>query len=513
MTALLPWTTRGVTFDSRRYLATVEIKATRPIGQIDPDTPFTIAMPELIRRRGSAGGFMEYGCFDRDGTLIEDRGLLIQRQVRNILYYTIRDLFNLSWQAPGGKLSPGAPIDGDPVPEAPEGRWALLLSDRCADRAAMIDALAPLVRHRDGRVIVAPAGPPPEFLAWLQAQFHAGALPGYMLIGDTFEHIPLEHQFILNAFAATGRLWLDDAAGIDAYVRKVLAVERGDLAPGSRRVVATPMDDPVTVADYLGIVSEIVPDLAGISGPIDVLAGPDLALETLRAAAREAGLLAMYCHGVALDEEAQARHPDLQGALVLRFGSKDDEGLVTPDDVRQGPFAPGGVVFSPACLGGGTQANSDYAAWIDPHNLPPYLGATTRASALSRTLLAAPDGPVALVLHFDISMGNNAPMFNPLTGGHDLQRDLHGRVLGRLLRGDTVGRATGPFRWGAGAYYAQAIYVFGQMVGHTPYIGTSGRRKTIGNFVDSMNMCHVTATDMRNYIILGDPAVRLRTRP
>lgn len=508
MTDLLPWTTRGVTFDSRRYLASVELKATRPIAGMDPDTPFTVAMHELVRLRGSAGRFIEYGCFSRDGTLIEDRGLLVHRQIRNILYYTIRDLFNLSWQAPGGKSSPGAPIDNDPVSEAPEGCWAVLLSERCPDRVAVTEVLEPLVRHRDGRVIVMPAAEPHEFLAWLQEQFNAKTLPGYILICDTFEHIPLEYQFILNAFSATGRLWLDGPGGIEAYVHKVLAVEHGALAPGPRRVVATPMDDPVTVADYVGIISEIVPDLTAAAGPVDVLAGTDFGQDALLAAAR---LLAVYCHGVALDEAAQARHPDLQGAFVLRFGARDDEALLHPDDLREGPFARGGIVFSPACLGGGTQANSDYAAWIDPQNLPPYLGAATQGSALARVLLASPDGPAGLVLHFDISMGNNAPMFNPLTGGHDVQCDLHGRFLGRVLQGETIGRATGPFRWAAGAYYAQAIYVFGQIVGHTPYIGTSGRRKTIGNFIDSMNMYHVTATDMRNYIILGDPAVRLRT--
>ncbi|MDR7419796.1 MAG: hypothetical protein QN178_12915 [Armatimonadota bacterium] len=511
MSDLLPWTTRGVTFESRRYLATVDIKATHSIGPIDADTPFTVAMRELTRLRGSRGGMIEYGCFSRDGTLIEDQGLLIGRQIRNILYYTIRDLFNLSWQAQGGRFSPGAPIDNDPVPEASEGRWGVLLSERCPDRAGVTEALAPLVRHRDGRVVVMPAAQPDAFLPWLQEQFNTGTLPPYLMICDTFEHIPLEYQFILNAFAATGRLWLDSPQATGSYVRKVLDVERGALVPGPRRVVATPMDDPVTAADYLGIISEVVPGLTGASGPLDVLAGGDFGEDTLLAAAGDAGLVAVYCHGVALDEAAQARYPDLQGAFVLQFGAKDDQDLLRPDDLRGRPFAPGGIVFSPACLAGGTQANSDYAAWIDPRNLPPYLGSTTQASALSRALLASPDGPAALVMHFDISMGNSAPMYNPLTGDHDLQRDLHGRFLGRVLQGDTIGRATGPFRWAAGAYYAQAIYVFGQIAGHTPYIGTSGRRKTIGNFVDSMNMYHVTATDMRNYIILGDPAVRLRT--
>jgi hypothetical protein len=74
-----------------------------------------------------------------------------------------------------------------------------------------------------------------------------------------------------------------------------------------------------------------------------------------------------------------------------------------------------------------------------------------------------------------------------------------------------VGRATKPFRWAAGTYYAQAIHVFGQMTGTYPYLGTSGVRKTIGMAVNSMNQYHVIASDMRNFLVLGDPAVRLLT--
>jgi hypothetical protein len=116
-----------------------------------------------------------------------------------------------------------------------------------------------------------------------------------------------------------------------------------------------------------------------------------------------------------------------------------------------------------------------------------------------------------MLAHFDISMAGNAPMYNPMTDAYDLQRELHLRFIKNLSRRQTIGKATAPFRWAAGAFYAQAIYVFGQIAGTLPYkyTGPSGVRKTIGQFVDSMNRYHLTATDMRNYIILGDPAVRL----
>jgi hypothetical protein len=63
----------------------------------------------------------------------------------------------------------------------------------------------------------------------------------------------------------------------------------------------------------------------------------------------------------------------------------------------------------------GSAGGADFAAWIDPEGLPPYLGVDTRLSANSRALLSSPSGPTATLAHFDISMAGNAPMYNPMT--------------------------------------------------------------------------------------------------
>jgi hypothetical protein len=199
----------------------------------------------------------------------------------------------------------------------------------------------------------------------------------------------------------------------------------------------------------------------------------------------------------------------LQGAFVLEFGSTEDSGLLTPADVAQGPFVPGGVVFTPACMGGGSMSNSDYCAWVDDDSLADYVGGRTEIGATARAMLGSPTGPIAIVAHFDVSMASSAPMFNPMTGKYDLQPMLHHQFVRHLAEGWTVGRSTKPFRWAAGSYYAQAIYVFGQLTGTYPYMGTSPTRKTVGMAVNSMNQYHVIATDMRNFLVLGDPGVRL----
>jgi hypothetical protein len=511
---LLPWTTRGVTYGSRDYLAGIGMAlddhpAGSSPGPVTPDTPFTDAIPILARLRGTVGRDIEYGCFHHDGTLIDDPGLLFKRQSRNILYYVIRDLYNLSRGQ--DQLGPGGLPGNDPVPNEPEGRWGLLLTEACPHKDQIAHALAPLVTHRAGTVMTLPSmATPPQFLTWLQEQFNAGTLPPYLLIADSFENLPLEYQFILNAFAVTGRLWLDDPDAYQVYGQKVLDVEGGKFPVGPRRLVATPMDDDVTYADYQNIIAPLLPALEAASFSLEPLIGaPDFDQQSLLGTAEDARFLALYCHGLALSQEEWQQRPDLQGAFVLQIESEGDEGLLTADELAAARFVPGGILFSPACLGAGTQANSDFVAWIDPDSLAPYLSASSFLSANSQALLGSATGPAAVLGHFDISMAGNAPMHNPMTQADDLQRELHLRFIENLGRGQTIGKATEPFRWAAGAFYAQAIYIFGQITGKVPYFGPPGVRKTIGQFVNSMNRYHVTATDMRNTIILGDPAVRL----
>ncbi|MBI2851676.1 MAG: hypothetical protein HYX84_01035 [Chloroflexi bacterium] len=518
----LPWTARGVRHGSSTYLAAVSLdydflrRSAPPVRSadmlIDPDMPFTRAIRAIAEIRSGGrleGPPMEYGCFNHDGSLIQDPSLRFSRQVRNILYYIIRDLFNVSRRQP--QHSPGMMLGvADTVPTEPRGNWGALITEVCPHKAEVERALQPLIEHRSGQLLVLPKLDPPAFVdQWLQPRFNDGSIPPYLLICETFENFPLEYQFILNSFAVAGRLWFDDPGTFETYVQKVLTVERGQRDAGTRCIVASPVDDDVTFADNENLIKPLLELPKTESLPMEPLLPPEFGEQSLLEAAGEARFLALYCHGVGLTLEEWEKKPGLQGAFLLEFGSESDEGLLTTDDFARNKFVPGGIVFSPACLAGGTMVPSDFSSWIDPEGLTPYGGGRTKLSETSLAMLGSPRGPIAVLAHFDISIASSAPMFNSMTQRNDLQTMLHTQFLRHLAAGWTLGRATKPFRWAAGTCYAQSIYIFGQMTGTYPYIGTSGVRKTIGQAVNSMNQYHVAATDMRNYIILGDPAVRL----
>lgn len=522
---LLPWTTRGVKFPTRQYLAelTMDLEELQqqapaqdaPFG-LSPDTYLTDAIPIMQRLRtehrheGPAG--IEYGCFNHDGTLIEDPGLRLRRQIRNILYYVIKDVSNLGRGQ--DQHSAGPPLSGpDRVPASPERQWAVLLTDQCPNLAQVERALGPLVSHRNGEVIRIARMQPPQFVQWLQPRYNDDSLPRYLLICDTFENIPIEFQFILNAHGVTGRLWFPEVGDLGAYVDKVLSLEQDGLPAAGMSTIASPVDDSVTFADRKNIIDPLLltPEVADLH--LHPLLGTDFTEQALLEHASKSRFLALYCHGLGLSREEWEAKSELHGSFVLRFDTQRDEGLLTPGEVNNCDFVPGGIVFTPACMGGGTMSDSDYCAWVDPAGLAEYMGGRTETSAISRSMLASPRGPAAVVAHFDVSMAGSAPMYNPISQAYDLQQLLHREFFRHLASGATVGSATNPFRWAAGAYYAQAIYLFGQLTGSLPYFGTSDIRKTVGMAVNSMNQYHVIATDMRNYLILGDPAVRLQPNP
>ena len=446
---------------------------------------------------------MEYGCFNLDGTIIKNQDLLNGRQRRNILYYTIRDSFCLS-----RNIRQQYQAGSDPIKNDPKGNWAVILTDNCRYKKEIEEALDPLINLRSGKIITIPKisyGYDPTVHRWIQENFINKTLPDYLLLCDSFENIPIEYQFILNALVVTGRLWFEQPHGFNNYVKKLMDVENGKFDVGTNITIASPTDDKVTQIDYDNILKPLLNEMK-ILKPI---IGNDFSRESLTETAINSRFLALYCHGIALHKKDFDKNPDLQGAFVLDSRSKMKEGLLTPSNISNIPFVPGGIVFSPACLAGGTIENSDYSYWIMQHNLAPYLGKTTSTSSICNNMLSSLIGPIASLLHFDISMFSNAPMFNPFTNKYDLQTMIHIGFIRDLLGGQTLGKATRWFRWATGAYYNQSIQLFEQLTGDRPYRGTSGIRKTVRQFVESMNRYHVTATDMRNYVIMGDPAVSL----
>lgn len=507
------WITRGKKYRTQDYLGIITVDLNelkkkhekQPNLQFSPDTPITKALPKLIRERGMVGKDIEYGCFEIDGTLIDDPNLLKFRRRRNILYYTISRLYNKSRGFT--EFSPGLMSSPDPVPISAENNWAVLMSENCLYKKDIERAIEPLVKHRGGRILTIPklTVDTKGSREWIENCGRESYLPKYLLICDSFQNIEIEFQFILNAFSVTGRLWFDHPEHFEIYASKVLAVESHNFENlGRLLTVASPVDEFVTSSDYQRIIKPILSETEFKLDPL--LFSNNFSKKTLTSKAKLSRFLALYCHGVGLRHDQLMKNPEYQGSFVIKFNAEDDSGLLIPEELAEEPFVPGGILFSPACFAGGTQADSDFATWIDQDDLPPYLSNQTSFSTISKSLLSAPRGPIAALLHMDISLCT--PMYNPASEKYDLQTMLHRMFVRNLVEGQTLGKATKPFRSAAGTYYGQAIHIFGQVAGINSIMGWR-KEPSIGTFVNSMNKYHIIATEMRNQIIFGDPAVRL----
>jgi len=515
----LPWTTRGVKYDTREYLVSLPDFEDVQAPTLSPDfsspkqeensnvltaeTSFLEAVSYLKLRRGMHGPGIEYGCFNLNGSLIEDESLRFQRQMRNILFYSINEFYCLGREKPD-LFSYVPPGYREPVSDKPQGNWAIIFSDECPNRKEIERALNPLIKRRAGKVLTIEKMDPEVFVQWLDPQIREGYFPQYLLICDSFENIPLEIQFLFNAFAVAGRLWFNNPNDFETYANKVLQVEKREQETGSKYVMASPADDTITFQDT----EQIIKPIMGLSEKFTPLLSSNFNEKSLLKQAKESRFLALYCHGVGISSDDSSGKEEKAGSFVLKYDSDKDEGLLVADEVTSNPFVPGGIFFSPACLGGGTVQNSDYASWLQQESLKEYLGSNTKISSIGEAMLRAGKGPIAALLHFDISMGAGAPMFNPITTQNDLQKMVHENMIRKLLAGKTLGKATNVFRWAAGSFYGQAIRTFMQTAGSLS-ADKDFLDKSIGEIVRRMNRYHVIATDMRNFVILGDPAVRL----
>ena len=231
MPLLLDWSTRGVRYDTNELIASyddlgylINEKISSSQKEVDPDLPFTLALKLVQPRRHFPHGIRtEYGCFDVDGSVIQDFKLNFNRQRRNILYYCIRDYFNTSrGQTPDSIDS----TDYDPVPQDPKKHWAVLLTDSCPSGDEIERTLSPLVKLRKGKVIKIPKLDVSKFLNWIKNSAGELIKTPYVMICDNFENVPIEYQYVLNAFLVTGRVWFDNFHYFEQYVEKLLRVKK-----------------------------------------------------------------------------------------------------------------------------------------------------------------------------------------------------------------------------------------------------------------------------------------------
>jgi hypothetical protein len=351
-------------------------------------------------------------------------------------------------------------------------------------------ALEFLTRHGSGPgmpLFSAPGVPLPE------------PVPSYLLIVGSPEQIPYEFQYELDHQRAVGRLHFDRLEDYSDYANAVVAAE--SLTRSSRRVAFFgPRRDPGTEVSTQGLLSPLIDSLR---------ARPDCWVRCLLGeGATKKGLKGLLVDGELPDVLFTAGHGLLygsgherqlshQGALVCQDWPGHESGAPEPshvfaaEDLNGGPSLQGLMTFLFACNSAGAPRLSDFAS-----NATDLRTVASRAfvSALAQRLLGK--GALAVVGHVEQVWQCS---FLWRTAGFQPQAFLE--TMERLLNGFPVGWALEPIN----QRYSDLAACLGQVL-QDHYLGLPGREKSIAEL-------WTACRDARNYVIVGDPAVRLPGKP
>ncbi len=405
-------------------------------------------------------------------------------------------------------------------------RWAVIAPEG-PEGDALIAAIRPLIearREQQGAPVREYRVPPrmraAEATRWRKQVFQTSErdqedLPRYQLILGDLHQVSAELQMIQATDGFVGRLAFDHPGDYGAYVDKILAAERGQAHRAPRAVFHTVHDG--TAATTIGHSALIEPGVAlarelralrRTSFPGEVCVSGDLddpsCDELLRDAAAPASVLFSLSHGEGAPRrgwrsavEQRAR----QGAMS--FGRN---GQLAGADLVGAEFLPGGLWFMLACFGAGTPDTSTYKRWLDAllaegqfKGRPEVvLGSLPRAgeapfiAALPKAALASPRGPLGFIGHVDLAW---TYAFRELDSGRATNRPQRFvQTLASALRGDRLG------------------VVFRELFRFFEQTNTELTTLDQDEVADPVRRAHLwmLRNDLAGYILLGDPAARLR---
>lgn len=388
--------------------------------------------------------------------------------------------------------------------------WALLVPERQDPR--VIEALEPLLerrREQAGGLYVPPiavrAGEEVDRLfqrlGVSPTSTEPEELPYYLLIAGSPEEIPFGTQQALAQGRAVGRLHLAAPADYRVYAENVVAAEerpRRDR-PEIAYFAADNGDRPTlrTRRELVEPLAAALADRRPAWRRRELLAG-DASKQGLRTLFADAAphLLFTATHGLgrAYGEQGQE---DLQGALVTSDWPGENGGVEWgPDCYLAAADLPGelgsagGVAFLYACYSAGTPDSDQF--WFRGGESPPErLALRPFVSRLAQALLSRRGGPAAVIGHVDRAWTCS---FSWHRGG---QTGAYEDTLLSLMDGEPVGHA---MEW-LGDFHSKTA---------AKLVEITGRRDSERPFdAQLLSRYRLAAHDAANFIVCGDPAVRL----
>jgi hypothetical protein len=339
-------------------------------------------------------------------------------------------------------------------------------------------------------------------------------VPYYLMIVASPQDISFEFQYTLDLYWACGRLWFDTPEEFGRYAESVVMYEIAKKVPTRRQIAMFApehdFDDATQlftrqVADPLCGRPDGKPLGKGLNYKLHEFLGKHATksnLATIMKGGVDGGTPALLFsggHGMQFPK-GDALQLAAQGALVCQ--DWEGYGEITPDhwfaakDVPSNAKVHGMIHFMFACHGGGVPQFDDFDRL---NNKPAEIAPRAFFSKLPQALLAHKNGSALAVLaHME-----RAWAYSFQGDGGFAQNQGFLSVLRLLLRGDRIGNATDAFNvnWAS---------ISTQLSAEQLLLPKQKKKDDQEKSVKKIRKLWIQRDDARNFMVFGDPAVRLR---
>lgn len=413
-------------------------------------------------------------------------------------------------------------IERRPLPDQGEPRvagWTYLIANDDPDASAITEILEPLARHRGMRNPRAPLiyDGSSSWWEWLDEHYFGpcmeqGMPPHYVLIVGEATRVPFHFQCVLDSVAAVGRVCFDSLQQLGRYAEKVIDIEAA-TTPVTRResVFWAPDGGPMDATFYSHhyMAKPLAAEVRRQGFHVHELLGEKATKSALLSALSNAGPALAYTasHGLGPPSRPLASQKRMAGALCGQHtsGEKQSDWLLTADDLPEsGPFLECGVFFQFACYGYGVPARSDFTHWMGNGVEKKQLVKEDFVSAIPKRLLANPRGPVAFIGHVDTAWlhGFVDPRDPEVVGRWSPRLAPFKHAVELLLAIQPPGVAMNDFN----KQYDIGNAILANYLDRMRRKMVRRSHKARQNLVDQV----IRRNDAQNYMVFGDPAVRLR---
>jgi hypothetical protein len=333
-------------------------------------------------------------------------------------------------------------------------------------------------------------------------------VPYYLLIVGSPREIPFEFQALLKLQWAVGRLYFDDIKDYGRYAQAVVDYEAPDFRPVQRRSAAAWVTKHDGDAATTMLSNAVYGDFVGGDDPLgerrqfslewfgDGEATKEQLAEILRGKAPSGppAILFTGSHGGEWPMDDPAAQRQMQGALVTQEFNRGTPlgaaNVFSAGDVPADAQVHGMMAFMFACYSGGCPTEDNYFFNKDGSKIP--VAPEALIAKLPQKLLSR--GALAVIAHIDQAFSY---IFQNLEGTPQVQSIR--TPLELLMKGERAGLAADRLNLQWSAIAAQ--------------VGVAlGRRREPNFDPESFATLYIARDDARNYIVLGDPATRLRVK-